>query len=107
MIKLSSFSSIVIFLKKINLSINSLLEKYLNKLKFINLSKIARSNKVLLIFVAAIIFFTSYLSIPHIYNKIEIKTELENQLLSKFNLMLYPISFKIKEPATAIQVFSI
>ena len=76
----------VTFLQKFNLSINSLLEKYLNKLKFINLSKIALSNKVLLIFVAVIIFFTSYLSIPHIYNKIEIKTELENQLLSKFNL---------------------
>ena len=74
------------FLKKINLSINSLLEKYLNKLNFINLSNIIRSNKVLLSFIALIILFLSYLSIPHIYNKTQIKVELENQLFNKFNL---------------------
>jgi hypothetical protein len=83
---MSKHNYFVIFLKKINLSINSLLEKYLNKLNFNNLSNIARSNKVFLTFVTIAILFLSYLSIPHIYNKIEIKKELENQLLSKFNL---------------------
>ena len=76
----------VTFLQKFNLSINSLLEKYLNKLKFIKLSNIVNSNKALLIFVALIIFFLSYISIPHIYNKLEVKTELENQLFNKFNI---------------------
>ena len=76
----------VTFLKKINLSTNSLLENYLNKLNFKNLSKIILSNKVFLTFVALIVLFISYISIPHIYNKIDIKEELENQLLDKFNL---------------------
>ena len=74
------------FLKKINLSINNLLEKYLNKLKFSNLLKIARSNKVFLAFVTITILSLSYLSIPHIYNKTEIKKELKNQLLEKFSV---------------------
>jgi len=73
-------------LKKINLSINNLLEKYLNKLKFKNLLNIARSNKVFLAFVAITILFLSYLSIPHIYNKAEIEKELKNQLLEKFSV---------------------
>ena len=76
----------VIFLKKVNLSINNLLEKYLNKLNFNNLSNIASSNKVFLTFVAVIILFLSYLSIPHTYNKEEIQKELENQLSDRFNL---------------------
>ena len=76
----------VIFLKKINLLINSLLKKYLNKLNFNNLSNIGRSNKVLLTFFVLSILFLSYLSIPHIYNKKEVQKELENQLFDKFNL---------------------
>ena len=78
----------VIFLKKINLSINSLLEKYLNKLNTINLSSIVRSNKVLVIFVVLIVLFLSYLSVPHVYNKVEIKRELESQFSNKFGLDL-------------------
>ena len=74
------------FLKKINLSINNLLEKYLNKLKFSNLLNIARSNKVFLAFVTITILSLSYLSIPHIYNKAEIHKELKNQLLEKFSV---------------------
>ena len=83
---MSKHYNFVKILKKINLSINSLLENYLKKLKFDNLSNIVRSNKVLLIFVALCISFFSYLSIPHIYNKAEIKKELENQLMNKFSL---------------------
>ena len=74
------------FLKNINLSINNLLENYLNKLKFSNLLNIARSNKVFLAFVTITILSLSYLSIPHIYNKAEIKQQLKNQLLEKFSI---------------------
>ena len=76
----------VTFLQKFNLSINSLLEKYLNKLKLKNLSNILRSNKVSMTFVAVVILFLLYLSIPLAFNKMEIKSELESQLLNKFNL---------------------
>ena len=79
-------NNFVKFLKKINLSINNLLENYLNKLNFNNLSKIARSNKVFLIFVTSIILLLSYLSIPYIYSKNEIRKELKNQLLDKFSV---------------------
>ena len=72
--------------KKIYLFINRLLEKYLNKLNPKNLSNILRSNKVFVTFVAIIILFLSYLSIPHVYNKAEIQKELENQLIDKFGL---------------------
>ena len=78
----------VIFLKRINLSINNQLEKYLNKFNDINLLDITKSNKVLLIFVASIILFLSYLSIPHIYDKLEVRKELENQIFNRFNLNL-------------------
>ena len=83
---MSKHNHFVKILKKINLSINNLLEKYLNKLKFSNLLNIARSNKVFLAFVTITILSLSYLSIPHIYNKAEIKQQLKNQLLEKFSI---------------------
>ena len=73
-------------LNKIYLSINNLLKKNLNKLNFNNFSKIAISNNFFFIFVALIILFVSYLSIPNIYTKAKIHTELKKQLLEKFNL---------------------
>jgi hypothetical protein len=73
-------------LNKIYLSINNLLKKNLNKLNFNNFSNIARSNNFFFIFVALIILFALYLSIPNIYTKAEIHRELKNQLLEKFNL---------------------
>ena len=83
---MSKHNHFVIFLKKINLSINSLLQKYLNKLNFNNLSNIRYSNKVFLTLVGLIILFLLYLSIPHIYDKTKIRKTLENQLLDKFKL---------------------
>ena len=74
------------FLKNINKTINNLLEKNLNKLKFNNLTNIARSNKIFLIFVALIILFLSYILIPNIYNQDEISKKLESQLINKFDL---------------------
>ena len=90
-------NNFVKFLKKINLSINNLLEKYLNKLNFNNLSNIARSNKVFLTSVALIILFLSYLSLPHTYNKDEIRKELKSQLLNRFNInFIFPKNFDYK-----------
>ena len=83
---MSQHNYFVIFLKKINLSINSLLEKYLNKLNLNNLLSIIPGNKVLWTIAGLVIVFLSYLSIPHIYQKVEIHKELENQLLQKFDL---------------------
>jgi len=83
---MSKNNHFVKFFKKIYLSINRLLEKYLNKLNPNNLSNILRSNKVFVTFVAIIILFLSYLSIPHIFNKAEIQKELGNQLFDKFGL---------------------
>jgi len=83
---MSKHNYFVIFLKKINLSVNSLLQKYLNKLNFSNLSNIGRSNKVFLTFAILIVLFLSYLSIPYTYDKVKISQELESQLLDKFKL---------------------
>ena len=74
------------FLRKSNLFINRVLKRNLNKLNFSNLSIITHSNKVFLIFIVLIIVFLSYLSIPHIYNKAEVREELKSQLLDKFRL---------------------
>ena len=94
---MSKHNNFVKFLKRINLSINSLLEESLNKLSFKNLSNIARSNKAFLTFVAFMILSLSYLSIPHIYNKIEIKRELRSQLLDRFNInLIFSKNFKYK-----------
>ena len=74
---MSKDNHFVKLLKKINLTINNLLKNYLNKLNFNNLTNITKNNKIFLFFVALIILFLSYLSIPHIYNKTEIKKELK------------------------------
>jgi len=76
----------VIFVKKINLSVNSLIKKYSKKLNISNLSNILLNNKVFLTFIGLIVLFFLYLLIPHTYSKTEIRKELENQLLNKYNL---------------------
>ena len=73
-------------LKIINRSINSLLERNLNKLKFDNLKILASNNKIILTFVALFIIFISYLLLPTFYKQGDISKELKNKLLSKFNL---------------------
>ena len=72
--------------KNINKSINSLLERNLNKLKFDNLKILASNNKIILTFVALFILFVSYLLVPTFHKQIDISKELKNELLSKFNL---------------------
>ena len=72
--------------KNINKSINSLLERNLNKLKFDNLKILASNNKIILTFVAVLILLFSYLLLPTFYKQGDISKELKNELLSKFNL---------------------
>ena len=83
---MSKTNSFVKNLKNINKSINSLLEQNLNKLKFNNIIKLAKSNKSILTFVAAIFLFLSYVLIPTFYKQTEISKELKNELLNSFNL---------------------
>ena len=73
-------------LKKINILIDNLLKKNLNNLNFNNFSNIVRSKNFFLTFAVLIILFFSYLSIPNIYDKLEVRNELRNQLQNKFNL---------------------
>ena len=73
------------FTKKINLIINRLITKNLNKLNSVNFSKITKSNKFYLSLVVLVVLFLLYLSIPTIYNKTEISIKLNNQLQKKLN----------------------
>jgi hypothetical protein len=75
------------FIKKVNLLINRLIKKNLNKLNSVNFFKITKSNKFFLSLVALFVLFLSYLSIPNIYNQTEISHKLKNQL-KKLNLNL-------------------
>ena len=79
-------NSFVKNLKNINKSINSLLERNLNKLKFDNLKILVSNNKIILTFVALFILFISYLVAPTFYKQDEISKELKNELFTKFNL---------------------
>ncbi len=74
------------FLKNINIFINNLLEKNLNKLNFKNLSFLIKNNKIILTFVALFVILISYLLLPTFYNKNDIAKELKNELQSKFDL---------------------
>ena len=83
---MSKSNFFVKYLKNINISINNLLEKNLNKLNLKNLRYLIKNNKIILTFVAVLILFLSYLSLPTFYNKNEISIELKKKLLNKFNL---------------------
>ena len=73
-------------LKKLNLFINSLLKKNLNKLNNNNLKKLLINNKIFLFIFVMFFLFFSYLSIPNIYNQNEISAELRRYLLDRLNL---------------------
>ena len=76
------------YLNKLNLNLSKsiLIKKYLKKLSFKDFYYIAKSNKFFLVFVALIVLFISYLSVPNIYDKDEIRKELKNQLSNKLSL---------------------
>ena len=73
-------------LKNISKSINSLLERNLNKLKFDNLKIVGSNNIIILTVVALFILFISYISIPTFYKQSDITRQLKNELLAKLNL---------------------
>ncbi len=83
---MSKSNSFIKYLKNINRSINSLLEKNLNKLKFDNLIGLVKSNKIVLTFVALSFLFLSYLLIPTFYKQAEISKGLKKELYKTFNL---------------------
>ena len=85
---MSKSNFIVKFFKNINMLINKLLEKNLNKLNSNNLISIIKSNKIFVTSVALIILLFSYLSLPNIYNQNEVIKELKNELFTKFELNL-------------------
>ena len=92
---MSKTKSFLKYFKNINYSINSLLEKNLNKLNSKNLSYLFKNNKLILIFVAVFVLFLSYLLIPTFYNQSDISKELKNDLQNKFNLN-FKFSSKLK-----------
>ena len=69
-------------LKNITKSINSLLERNLNKLKFDNIKILASNNKIILTFVAVFVFFVSYLLLPTFYKQSEISKELKSEIFN-------------------------
>ena len=85
---MSKYNFFIKNFNNINKSINSLLEKNLNKLNFINLRNLIRNNKLILIFVAFVVLFISYLLLPTFYNQSNIAAKLENDLREKFKLEL-------------------
>ena len=74
------------YLKNINNSINNLLEKNLNKLKFENLINLIGSNKIILTFVALSVLFISYLLVPTFFKQSEISNALKQEILKNYNL---------------------
>ncbi len=71
------------FIKKlhnINNYINSLLEKNLNRLKLVNLTKLINNNKIVLTFVALFVLLISYLLVPTFYNQKDVSSEIKSKL---------------------------
>ena len=80
--------SFVKYLKNISNSINSLLEKNLNKLNLKNLSYLFKNNKIILTFVALLVIFITYLSLPNFYQQSDIFKKLQTELLNKYDVNL-------------------
>ncbi len=83
---MSKTNILIKYLNNISKSINSLLEKNLNKLNFNNLRNITKNNKIILIFVALFVLFLLYLLLPTFYNKSDASKELKNKLSDKLAL---------------------
>ena len=89
---MSKHNFFVNFLKKVNLAINSLLEKKLNKLNFLfNLDKLSTflsfKNFFWIILTSLTIFF-SYLSTPYFYNSDKLENKIKNQIFNNLNVNL-------------------
>ena len=80
------------FLKKVNLAINSLLEKKLNKLNFLfNLDKLSTFlgfKKIFWIITTFLIIVFSYLSLPYFYDSNNLESKIKNQIFNNLNVNL-------------------
>ena len=85
---MSKSNFFVKYLKNINYFINSLLEKNLNKLNFKNLKNLFKNNKIILTFVALLVIFITYLSLPNFYQQSDIFKKLQTELLNKYDVNL-------------------
>jgi hypothetical protein len=89
---MSKHNFFVKFLKKINLFINSLLEKKLNKLNFLFDSDkllIFLSFKRIIGFISVLlVIIFSYLSLPYFYNTNNLVNKIKNQLSKNLNFNL-------------------
>ena len=92
-------------LKNINKSINSLLERNLNKLKFDNLKIVASNNKFILTFVALFFLFVSYLLVPTFYKQGDISKELRTDRLKTPRVKVPEGSVGITEQFSNIYTF--
>ena len=79
-------------LKKQFLSINNLLENYFNNLKvFLNnfkKTRFSQNKRFFLSLSGIIILILSYFLIPTFYNNSLVQTEIENQVLQRYNIRL-------------------
>ena len=77
-------------LRKINLFINSLLKKKLNKLNFLfekdKLLTFLGFKRTFVFFLVLLFSIFSYLSIPYLYNSKKLLTNVKNQLLKNLDL---------------------
>ena len=79
-------------LKKQFLSVNNSIENYFNKFNSRNFSiknfTLSKNNRVFIIIGSVVILTLTYLSLPSFFNKDEIRSEIENQVLRKYNIKL-------------------
>ena len=80
----------IINFKKYKSLINNLFLKYLNKLNFLtsikSIKKVSNFNKVLISLITLMFCYFFYLTIPNLYDKLWVQTEIENQLKSEFDI---------------------
>ena len=76
------------------LTLNDTIENYFDKLRFfvINLKKIKLSTKYKAFggLGVILVLFLLYLSIPNLYNKSQIHSQIKNQILKKYNIQIKP-----------------
>ena len=72
-------------LKKRFLSLNFLIERYLNQLKNLKKINFIKNNKIILIFGGILILIMGYFLIPTFYDKNSIKLEIKKQILKKYD----------------------
>ena len=87
---MSKHNFFVKFLKKINLFIDSLLKKNLNKLNFLfqkdKILDFTRPKRFVVFLIVIFSLILSYLSIPYLYDKEELITKLEKKLSQRFEV---------------------